>query len=77
ALTISVFPQPALEQLNIQSSTSVTGLALFDIQGRAVRFWDEQGANIQLSIHAIPAGAYVLKGSSVKGPWRKKILIVD
>ncbi|MFK7969611.1 MAG: S8 family serine peptidase, partial [Bacteroidia bacterium] len=55
ALTINVFPQPASGILNVQSSVSVAGLALFDIQGRSVRFWDEEGKKVQLSIQTIPA----------------------
>jgi hypothetical protein len=63
AAEFQVFPNPAVDVLNIQSSATLKTLALFDMQGKIVlqNEISNEALTQQLNISNLPKGVYFLR----------------
>ncbi|MEX0987950.1 MAG: Ig-like domain-containing protein, partial [Bacteroidales bacterium] len=58
---LSIYPNPAVEILNIRSSVDVAMISIIDITGHTVRLLENPGREFSISLENIPAGIYILK----------------
>ncbi|MFB6257851.1 MAG: T9SS type A sorting domain-containing protein [Flavobacteriales bacterium] len=75
---MSVFPNPAEEQLHIRSSELKKGqVVLRDMVGKQVLRRELDGSRTTLDLNALPSGVYLLsvRAADYKEPFRKKVLI--
>lgn len=61
---ITVFPNPATNQINLKTTTPIISVQLIDIRGQLLRSWKDQK---QLDIQNISKGVYVLKITTNEG----------
>lgn len=78
---VSVFPNPASELLHVQSDTpaSYESIALHSALGQVA--WqrsfdsDTKGIDMRIPVSQLPEGLYVLRITTSKGIWAKRVLI--
>lgn len=70
--SISVYPNPATDVLNISTTLDITTLEMFDILGKQVL----SAENIKtINVNQLNAGVYLLKITTNKGSLTKKVMI--
>lgn len=72
--SISVYPNPATDIINIQSNTTIKSMQLYDVQGRVLQTSLENNANAVIDISQKSNGIYFLKITSEKGSKVEKIV---
>ncbi len=72
--TCSVFPNPAKDEVIIQSNFKIRGLELWDMAGRCMIRKDITANETKLDISALPSGSYALKLRTDKGIIEKKVI---
>ncbi|MCF6279429.1 MAG: T9SS type A sorting domain-containing protein [Flavobacteriaceae bacterium] len=70
--TISIYPNPATDIININSTIEINKIQLFDLLGKQVISTRETD---QIEISHLPIGVYLLKAFSESGTITKKIII--
>ena len=70
--SISIYPNPASEFINVKTSAQINRIELFDITGKKV-LATTQKENIK--INHLPIGVYLLKVYSARGSFTKKVVI--
>jgi photosystem II stability/assembly factor-like uncharacterized protein len=59
-----VYPNPATERITINLSeyqlTGVTDIAIYDINGRVVKTWQQEGEKFNLDVSSLPEGKYIV-----------------
>ena len=63
----SVFPNPATDQLTIQSSRILDHIDLLDAHGRVQQTFRPNGSTLTLDVSGLTPGIYLLRGASVDG----------
>lgn len=58
---ILVYPQPAINQLHIESESIIYGIELYDLSGRMVLSENANSNKITINTNACPPGLYVLR----------------
>ncbi|MEM9835834.1 MAG: T9SS type A sorting domain-containing protein [Bacteroidota bacterium] len=71
-IQVDIFPNPADEQLRIQTDAKIINSQLFDLSGRSITDYGEQ---TQLSLVNIPSGQYLLKLITDQGVVAKQVMI--
>jgi hypothetical protein len=66
-LSLSVFPNPALEVLHVRSSQRLARVRLLDISGRAVLTESISTGRYTVSLAGIPPGLYLLEATDMEG----------
>ena len=72
--TCSVFPNPAKDEVIIQSNFKIRSLELWDMAGRCMIRKDVAAHETKLDISTIPSGSYALKLHTEKGIIEKKVI---
>ena len=72
--TCSVFPNPAKDEVIIQSNFKIRSLELWDMAGRCMIRKDVAAHETKLDISAFPSGSYALKLHTEKGIIEKKVI---
>lgn len=66
---ITVYPNPATDVLNVQVSKNITGVKIFDAQGKLM--WQQENntglLSIPVPVHKLTAGLYILEVSDAAG----------
>lgn len=76
-IKIAIYPNPANEMFNIQSTENIRSVALRDMSGRKIQLaWTNQPF-VQITLHQIPAGVYVLIIQMENGQLTKKKLVIQ
>jgi PKD repeat protein len=72
---ISLFPNPANDQLHINSGLRILSVALYDLSGQQKMMADDFGNNYSINLGGYPAGTYILRIITEKGSMQRKINI--
>ncbi len=72
--TCSVYPNPAHDEVVIQSNFKIESLELFDMTGKCVIRQEKQCHEAVMNLKGLPAGNYVMRIQTVKGVMEKKVL---
>jgi len=72
ATTVSIYPNPTSDYLNIKTNAVIISIEIFDILGKSVL--RSSGAD-QIKVNHLPVGVYVLKAHLDNGKLTKKIII--
>lgn len=71
---ISVYPNPAVNEVNIKSDTAINSVSLFNMEGRKV--YNMNGSNLKtLNVAMISGGTYILQTKDAKGNTQQTKLI--
>ncbi len=73
---VSIYPNPANEQLFINAGLDVRAVKLVDLNGREMIRRDDCGNNFILELNDLPAGIYILSVETEKGLMVRKMSIV-
>ena len=78
---INIYPQPAIDNLNIDiklSNNYVSRLDLYDIQGKLLlsTVVDQNSNNINLDVSGLNSGIYFVKLQSKNNLYTKKVQII-
>jgi hypothetical protein len=71
---VSVYPNPAASQFNIQLSENGTALSVFDLSGKKLFTRNVNGLQAHLDLSSYPDGIYLLEITSGSGSIHKKIV---
>jgi sugar lactone lactonase YvrE len=75
--TISVFPNPAKDVLNVSLSENINGtLSMADVQGNEVLNQTINSKQVSISTASLPSGMYLLKIVSTNASYVNKVMIV-
>ena len=73
--SVSIYPNPATDQITVSSEEEITELEILDQVGKAV-FYQNSGKNsLTLNTSAYPSGIYFLRVRSANGMSTKKLII--
>ncbi len=70
-----VFPNPANENITVQSSFKIHGIEIFNEQGQKVEQLNPNGYNISIDVSSYPKGTYIAKIITKSGTANKKIIV--
>jgi hypothetical protein len=77
--TTKIFPNPAKNLLNIESTNNISSIHIFDLMGKEIlnKIPEKQTQNLQLDLTQIeiPKGIYFIKVQSLEGLVTQKIVI--
>jgi len=73
--SISIFPNPASTQLNIQSEVNIEQITLINLVGQAIFEEQANSTKITLSTSELETGIYFVKVKTTKGVVNKRIVI--
>ena len=62
------------EMVSVQGDNTLSGAAVYDVQGRLVAVTAAEARNLQVSLLTLPQGIYLVKVATVKGLVSKKIV---
>ncbi len=74
----SISPNPSDDFINVKidPSMNVETLSIYDLSGRNIQTWNWNGKNImEIDIHGLPGGSYLLSLKSNYSIWSRKIII--
>lgn len=75
-MEVDVYPNPADDQITINAENEITSAALFDMNGRMMKHWNQNDLKEKsISIHDLLPGLYFLRVSSNDQRLAKKIII--
>lgn len=72
--TISVYPNPVTDVINIKSSSNITSIHIYDVQGRLLQNISNNDTAAVLDISAHMSGIYFVRVTSEKGTKTEKII---
>jgi len=75
---LKVYPNPASGLVILDSSLSLSGARILDLQGKMVFETTVTGRQVQLDVSGLPAGTYILSvatGHSGHGGWRRPLVV--
>ena len=72
---VTIAPNPARDQLYLQSNLQISTARMFDISGREARQWIIGGTSKTLDISGLPAGYYTLSLATGQGIITARVLI--
>jgi PKD repeat protein len=75
AKEISIFPNPAKEQLNINSRVNIQSIALFDVSGQQKMTRTECGPGCSINLAGFAEGTYILVITTDQGCVQRKVNI--
>jgi hypothetical protein len=75
AKEISIYPNPAKDQLHINSAIQIGSVALFDINGQQKISKEDCGYNCTINLDSFPEGTYILRIATEKGNVQRKVSI--
>ncbi len=70
-----VFPNPASENITVQSSFKIHGIEIFNEQGQKVFITKPNAYNTSIDVSSYPKGTYIVKIMTKSGTTNKKIIV--
>ncbi len=70
-----VFPNPASENITVQSSFKIHGIEIFNEQGQKILTTNSNGYNTSIDVSSYPKGTYIVKIMTKSGTTNKKIIV--
>ena len=70
-----VFPNPANENITVQSSFKIQGIEIFNEQGQKVLETKPNAYNTTIDVSSYPKGTYIVKIITKSGTANKKIIV--
>jgi len=73
---ISVFPNPAVDNVNVKTKSILKGITLYDLQGRIISSYSnfENAFNQTLDVSGLSRGVYFIKINTTQGEVTKKLI---
>lgn len=71
---VSIYPNPASNQVTIQPMGSYTSMRIVDMNGRVIRTAAIQGAEVSMSVEALAKGTYIIVLSGPDGTITRKLI---
>ncbi len=72
--SVTLYPNPSKDIVNITANTAITSVQLYDVQGRLLQTKEVKGFNTQLDISAQPSGLYFAKIKTENGTKVEKLV---
>ncbi len=66
SVSISIFPNPATDELNITSANKITNITISNMIGQTVYMHDYNAEQVQIDVADLPNGVYFAKINEVK-----------
>jgi hypothetical protein len=66
-MDVSIFPNPAADVLNVNTSLEVTSVKVFGLDGKIVLSENVDGFNVQINIAELTSGAYIVEAIGANG----------
>jgi hypothetical protein len=73
-VNVSVYPNPAADELTVNSETTITEVCLYDAMGRQLLQTSVQSPQAKINMSAYPEGWYLLHITTLQGLSVKKIV---
>lgn len=71
---IAIYPNPAVNEVNLKSRNSINAVSIFNMEGRKV--YSNVGSNLKkLNVSMLPSGVYLLQSTDAKGTTQQTKLI--
>ena len=71
---IRLYPNPATTTVTIETASPAT-VALIDLQGREIGFWQLEGGKTSLDLSHYPSGAYFIRTATPQGVTIRKLVV--
>ena len=72
---VSIYPNPAKDQLYVNSGFPVKSICLVDLKGMQMRKMENCGQNYTFDLAGLPDGFYILRVDTEKGSMQRKVSI--
>ncbi len=74
---ISIYPNPALDKLSLNSSEVVRSIELYDISGKLLMSVNPESMHIELDLSRIEGGTYIVKVYTESGIYLERIIVTN
>ena len=74
-VTVNVYPNPASDVLNIESSSRISEIQVINLVGQTVKIQAADSRNIRMNVSDLKAGVYNLKLKVENGYVNQKIVV--
>lgn len=71
----NIFPIPAMDEANVQSSFKIKGIEVYNILGEQVLSKEVNAYNTKINTTSLPKGNYVLRVKTNSGTTNKKLIV--
>lgn len=71
---VNVFPNPANDHVTVQSSSSISQVNIYDLDGRLISTNTYNTTQAEINISELPAGCYILEAVTEEGNSRSRLL---
>lgn len=71
---ISIFPNPALDKINVKTNSLLRGISLYDLDGALIREEAVSGFVHTMNLVTMASGMYILRVESDDGIWVEKVI---
>lgn len=71
----NIFPNPAMDEANVQSSFKIKGIEVYNILGEQVLSKEVDAYNTKINTTSLPKGNYVLRVKTNSGTTNKKLIV--
>lgn len=71
---LSIYPNPANYDVTISSKSLMTGISIFDVNGRKLQQYIPNGNEITIELSTISQGVYILQIESEEGVYTEKLV---
>jgi len=75
-LNIATYPNPANDLIHIQSSEKMQSICIYDSKGDKVMLWEGDKGEIEIPVHELLPGLYVVRVETEKETLFRKIMII-
>ncbi|WP_312901529.1 DUF5074 domain-containing protein, partial [Chryseobacterium taichungense] len=70
-ISLSIYPNPATDLVNIRTSEKIIDVSLFDMTGRKIEVSYNNG---QVNLSTLPKGIYILRATTEKAVYQQKLI---
>ena len=76
-LVFNVFPNPANEQIFIESESTIIDISMINLSGKVIHQQNVNDRTHQVNTGALPSGLYLLKATTTHGVLTQKVQVVN
>lgn len=70
-----VFPNPATDRISVTLPTASSKVELYDLTGKCIKSIVTSGKSVNINLNGLPSSMYILKATSGKQTFLRKILV--
>jgi hypothetical protein len=74
-VTFSMYPNPAMSQLTVESEDPIQHLSIFDLTGKSVYDSDFERSNVDINVEFLDSGIYLVRLQTKSGSVVKKLSV--